>query len=88
MSQSSLTIGGILTASILAIFGRVLRQLRTDAGLTQEELSLEVGLQRNYISSLELGHKQPTISTIFKLSRALKIPPGRLLDLVEAQLCS
>ncbi|MGV8898725.1 MAG: helix-turn-helix domain-containing protein [Burkholderiaceae bacterium] len=71
--------------SIQQIFGRVLRQLRRDAGLTQEALGLEANLQRNYISSIELGEKQPSLTSIFKLAAALKIKPGKLMDLVELE---
>lgn len=61
----------------------VVRRLRLAAGLTQEELSFKARLQRNYISSIELGEKQPSLTTIFKLSHALGLTPGRLLDLME-----
>lgn len=65
------------------VFGKALRRLRLAAGFTQEELGFRAGLQRNYISSLELGEKQPSLVTIFKLSTALNIKPGRLLDHME-----
>lgn len=64
-------------------FGKVLRALRIEAGLTQEELGFEANLQRNYISSLELGNKQPSLTTLYKISRALQIRAGRLLDLTD-----
>jgi len=64
-------------------FGKVLRQLRKDADLSQEELALEADIQRNYISLIELGRNQPTITTIFKLANALKIKPSKLVHLVE-----
>lgn len=70
---------------IQIVFGKVLRNLRKQAGLTQEGLALEAGLQRKYISSLELGEKQPSLSSIVKLSFALKIKPGDLLNLVHDQ---
>lgn len=72
--------------SIANAFGRVLRKLRLEAGLTQEELGLEADLQRKYISSLELGEKQPTITSVFKLAVALKIKPGKVIALTEAEL--
>lgn len=75
-----------MTSIILQCFGQALRQLRKAIDLTQEELAFEAGLQRNYISSLELGHKQPTLVTIFKLSQALKVAPGQLLDPVYIQI--
>jgi transcriptional regulator with XRE-family HTH domain len=47
---------------------------------------MESDLQRNYISTLELGEKQPSITTIFKLAAALKIKPGKLITLVENEM--
>ncbi|MBK4737307.1 helix-turn-helix transcriptional regulator [Noviherbaspirillum sp. DKR-6] len=67
-------------------FGRVLRKLRKDAQLTQEALGMKADLQRNYVSSIELGEKQPSLTSIFKLGSALNIKPGMLLDLVEKEL--
>ncbi|MFC7518464.1 helix-turn-helix domain-containing protein [Herbaspirillum sp. GCM10030257] len=64
-------------------FGRVLRQLRGKANLTQEQLGFDAHLARNYVSSIELGQKQPTISSIFKLAYAVGVRPSELLKLVE-----
>ena len=54
-------------------FGQVLRRCRIAAGLSQEQLGLESGVQRTVISLIETGQNQPTITTIFKLARALDI---------------
>ena len=67
-------------------FGVVLRRLRTAAGLTQEQLALEADLRRTYVSILELGQQQPTLTTIFKLAAALGQPAGEIVSLVEADL--
>lgn len=64
-------------------FGRVLRELRIKAGLTQEQLGFEADLRRTYISILELGQQQPSLTTIFKLAHALGMSAGKLVDLVE-----
>ena len=66
-------------------FGVVLRRLRIDAGLTQEQLGFEAELRRTYVSVLELGHQQPSLTTIIKLARALKIPAAELIRMVEAE---
>lgn len=63
--------------------GMVLRKKRIELNLTQEELSLEADLQRNYISLMELGQNQPTVTTIFKLAYALKLKPSVFIQLVE-----
>lgn len=69
-------------------FGRVLRQLRQSTGITQEVLGLEAGLQRKYISSLELGEYQPTLATVFKLAVALRIEPAKFVGMVETDLAN
>ena len=65
-------------------FGLVLRQVRVQAGLSQEVVAFESGLQRNFISLLELGHRAPTIKTIYKLATALKIRPSELIVRMES----
>lgn len=67
-----------------AAFGQVLRKYRQAAGLTQEQLGLESGVQRNFISLIETGQNQPTISTIFKLASALGQKPLKLVSDAEA----
>ena len=65
-------------------FGQVLRKLRLETGLTQEELGLAAELQRKYISILELGEQQPSLATVFKLAGALGIRASALIAEVEA----
>jgi transcriptional regulator with XRE-family HTH domain len=72
-------------SDIPLVFGRVLRALRVERGLSQEALAFEAGVQRNYISLLERGINQPTISVIFKLSTALGIRPSALVEQVEIE---
>jgi len=67
-------------------FGKVLRTARMQAGLTQEQLGLEAGIQRKYVSELELGQKSPSLETVLKISSAIAIPPGALVTLVVSAL--
>jgi transcriptional regulator with XRE-family HTH domain len=67
-------------------FGRVLRRLRQKKGLTQEVLGLEADLRRTFVSILELGQQQPTLTTILKLAKVLEVKPSRILDLVEREI--
>jgi transcriptional regulator with XRE-family HTH domain len=67
-------------------FGAVLRKKRISKKLTQEALSIESSLSRAYISELEMGHKDPSLYTIFKLASALKIKPSTIIDEVERQI--
>ena len=64
----------------------VLRQLRKDAGMTQEELGFEADLRRTYVSTLELGQQQPSLTTIFKLAKALKVSAQQFIGMVEKEM--
>ncbi len=77
---------GETTPHFQEAFGRVLRRLRKNAGLSQETLGFESELQRNYVSLMELGKYQPTISTVFKLAYALKTTPSAMIKMVEVEL--
>ena len=66
-------------------FGQVLRELRKGRQLSQESLALDSGLERNYISLLELGRNSATVKTIFKLAPVLGIPVGEFMTLVETR---
>jgi transcriptional regulator with XRE-family HTH domain len=65
------------------VFGDVLRELRKDANISQEELADMANLDRSYISILERGLKQPSLQTIFILSNSLKITPSKFIEKVE-----
>lgn len=67
-------------------FGRVLRRLRKKKGYTQEELGFEADLRRTFVSILELGQQQPSLTTILKLARVLDIRAGKMMELVENEI--
>ena len=67
-------------------FGIVLKELRTKCGLSQESLAHEAGLERNYISLLELGRNSASIKTIFKLTPALGVTAAEFMRKIEAKL--
>jgi transcriptional regulator with XRE-family HTH domain len=67
-------------------FGKVLRRLRKEAGLTQEQLGLEADLRRTYISILELGQQQPSLTTILKIAKALNRSAREIVGVVEEEL--
>ena len=68
---------------VVKVFGKVLFELRKNAGLSQEKLAELAGYDRTYISLLERGLRQPTITTIFDLSKALGINPYLIIKKVE-----
>ena len=57
-----------------------LRRLRQSKGWSQEEFAHEAGLHRTYVSDLERGARNPTITVVDKLAVALEVPVGTLLD--------
>jgi transcriptional regulator with XRE-family HTH domain len=69
-----------------AALGSALRRLRLAAGLSQEQLGLESGVQRNFISLIETGQNQPTITTVFKLAQALNVKPSKIVADAEKLL--
>jgi transcriptional regulator with XRE-family HTH domain len=61
-------------------FGGVLREARTRSGLSQEALGLACEIDRTYVSLLERGERQPSLSTIFALSEHLGATPEALVS--------
>ncbi|MEQ9354713.1 helix-turn-helix domain-containing protein [Coleofasciculus sp. G2-EDA-02] len=64
-------------------FGKVLQRLRKAKRLSQEELSFRSQLDRTFISRLEGGLRQPTLSTIIKLAEALGVSAASIVAEVE-----
>lgn len=67
-------------------FGKVLRELRLNKGLSQEQLGFEADLRRTYVSILELGQQQPSLTTLLKLANALNIKASQLMALLEEKM--
>lgn len=54
-------------------FGERLRQLREEAGLTQEALARQANISLSQISKMELKNVDPSWSTVKRLARALSV---------------
>lgn len=61
------------------ILAKNVRQLRTQAGLSQEELAARADLHRTYISSIERAERNVTLENIFILADALGVTPAELV---------
>ena len=68
------------------IFGAVLRELRKRCKISQEKLAQECDLDRTFISLLERGKRQPSLTTVFKLSTVLGISPSKFIKIVEKKM--
>lgn len=60
-------------------FGKVLRQLRNEAGVSQEQLAFMCNLDRTFISMLERGVRQPSLASIIAISESLSTPPWEVI---------
>lgn len=60
--------------------GRNIRRLRVELGYSQEVLADEADIHRTYISDLERGARNPTISVVAKIAEALQVSAGTLLE--------
>jgi len=67
-------------------FGQALRHFRARQNISQERLSQESGLDRSYISLLERGLRQPSLTTLLQLAEALDVSAGELILKVEELL--
>ena len=60
--------------------GDRIRELRTAKTWTQEDLAGETGLDRSYISGLEVGRRNPTYLNLVKLADTFGVPLTTLLE--------
>lgn len=71
-------------------FGHRLATVRKERGYSQEKLALDSGMHRNQVSNLERGVSNrepgisdPLLSTVYRLARALSVPPSYLLPDID-----
>ncbi|WP_296192661.1 helix-turn-helix transcriptional regulator [uncultured Microbacterium sp.] len=63
-----------------AAFGARVRELRTAAGLSQEELAHRAGLDRSYVGQVERGERNISLDNIHRIAGALGADAGALLE--------
>lgn len=62
-----------------------MRQLRTEKEISQQELADNCDIERAYISRLERGLFQPSITIVFKIADYFGMKPAELIEKVDAQ---
>lgn len=65
--------------TILKTFGLRVKELRLKKGFSQEKFAEIADLHRTYISHLERGTKNPTLTSMEKVANALNISLSDLL---------
>ena len=60
-------------------FGKKLREVRIKKKLSQGDIARILGVHRSYISGLERGRRNPSLLTVQKVAKALRISPKELL---------
>jgi len=64
--------------NILAKFGEAVRRERLRLNLSQEELGFRAGLDRTYISGVERGVRNPSLTAIVKIAVGLNMEVAEL----------
>ena len=64
----------------LTIIGQRIAQKRKEQGLSQEDLAGLCDMDRSYLSEIENGHKNFSVTVLMNLAEALGVPSGDLLD--------
>ncbi len=60
--------------------GQNVRKLREAKGWSQEDYADRAGIHRTYVSDIERGRRNPTITVVERLAQPLGVTSGSLLD--------
>ena len=63
-----------MSGDVRRLVGRNLKALRRAAGITQAELAVRMDVDRAYVSGLEQGVRNPTVETLWLVSKCLDVP--------------
>jgi len=66
-----------------ALFGKRVRELRTERGLSQERLAELSDLHRNYVGGVERGERNIGLLNIVRLAHAVGVRPVKLIELIS-----
>ncbi len=69
-----------VSSSLSIRFGAKIKELRKTTGLSQEAFADLCGFDRTYISGIERGKRNPSLSAIETLAKALNISVAKLFD--------
>lgn len=70
---------------ILLALGKLVKNRRTELGISQEELGFRANLDRTYISGIERGVRNPSLTALVSLASGLGLTVSILLDRLEVE---
>jgi transcriptional regulator with XRE-family HTH domain len=59
--------------------GQNLKRIRTQKGISQGAIARTLGIDRSFITNIEGGKTNPTLSTIAKIAKAIGVSVGELM---------
>lgn len=71
-------------AFLLCTLGATIRQYRKQRKPSQQALATQAGLHHTYVSDIELGQRNVSVLSLFRIANALQIPLSSLLIALEA----
>ena len=66
--------------------GHLVKTKRNILGISQEELGFRSGLDRTYISGIERGMRNPSLTALVALSKGMEITVSQLLNKLEKEV--
>lgn len=69
-----------MAEDVRRLVGRNVKRLRIAAGFSQAELAERMGVDRAFVSGLELGQRNPTVVTLWHVGKALSVRLGSFFD--------
>ncbi len=67
-----------MPASALELLGQTVRDIRTERGMTQQQLADLCGRHRTFIISIEKGRQNASALTLIRIASALRVLPSEL----------
>lgn len=64
----------------LTLLAKRLKEIRSEKGVSQEELAYRAEITLSQIARIETVKINPTVSTIFKIARALDVSPSEIFN--------
>lgn len=65
--------------TLAQVFGRNVRRIRLEKGLTIEGLANDVGLSYSYVGEMQRGKRNPTLKVVERVAKVLGVRPIDLL---------